>query len=567
MLDVLIKNARVVDGSGNPWFWGEVGLQAGRVAVVSRRALELPAGRVIDAGGMVLCPGFIDLHSHSDYTIWVHNRAESALRMGVTTEAVGQCGSTVHTFCGEEVRGRIRLAMAQSATVAPAEVEVEWQSLSEWRAALASRGTGINLAPFIGHGTVRESVLGVEGKGGERTHPTPEEMDAMKALVRRGMEEGAFGISTGLRYAPGRNAFTEEVVALAAVAAEYGGVHTSHIRSEEEYLVSAVKELIVVSREARIPACVSHHKAALPENWGKVFETIRLLARARDEGAEVICDVYPWTLARQANLGIWFAGHVLSSEASAVEREGLLASVRDDARWEGVKRRARTGFEREVELNRERRRVLAQKGVMVPDIWDPETFDYIVWSPSHPELEGQNFRGVAAALGEGDYWDAVRRVYLDDEGFTQVAAGGMAEEDVLHVLKWPWSAVSTDGFVLDVPPDLGRPDCGVHPRQYGTYPRVLGHYVRERGVLRLEEAVRKMTSLPAQFLGLRDRGLVREGMWADLVIFDPDAVACTATHREPARNPVGIAYVFVNGQVVMDGGRHTGVLAGRVLSR
>ncbi|MEW6546049.1 MAG: D-aminoacylase [Bacillota bacterium] len=567
MLDLLIKNARVVDGSGNPWFRGEVGVRGGKVAVVSRHSLDAPAARAIDAAGMVVCPGFIDLHSHSDYTVWVHNRAESALRMGVTTEAVGQCGGTVHTFSGEALRDRIRDTMASFSLVLPAEAEVRWNTLAEWRSALESRGIGINLCPFIGHGTVRESVLGTEGKGGERSEPAPEEMERMKALVRQGMEDGAFGISTGLRYAPGRNAFTEEVVELARVVAECGGVYTSHIRSEEEYLVSAVRELVRISREARLPACVSHHKAMLPENWGKTFETIRVLERARDEGVDVICDVYPWTLARQANLGTWFMGHILSPDSGTPESEQLFRRLKDDGEWGKIREAVRAGHAKEVQLNEERRRVLARKGVMVPDIWDPETFDYIVWSPAHPELEGLNFRDVGRVLGCDDYWDAVRMVYLEDEGFTQVAAGGMAEEDMLHVLRWPWSCVSTDGFALDNSPDLSRPQCGVHPRQYGTYPKVLGRYVREARFLRLEEAIRKMTSLPAQFLGLRDRGLVREGMWADLVVFDPETVACAATHREPSKYPMGIAYVLVNGQLVIDQGRHTGILAGKVLSR
>ncbi|MEW6398436.1 MAG: D-aminoacylase, partial [Bacillota bacterium] len=561
-----IKDARIVDGSGNPWFRGQVGVRAGRIETVWRREPEVPAARVLDAAGMVLCPGFIDLHSHSDYSIWVHNRAESALRMGVTTEAVGQCGMTVHTLA-RELGEKVRRTIATFALVEADEVEVSWGTLGEWRSALESRRIGINLAPFIGHGTVRESVMGLEGKGGERCEPGLEELEKMKALVAEGMEQGAFGLSTGLRYAPGRNAFTEEVIELARVVARYGGAYTSHIRSEEEYLVWAVGELIRIGREAGLPACVSHHKAMLPENWGKVFETVRMLERARAEGVDVICDLYPWTLARQANLGSWFAGHILSPDSATVAREELLSRLGDDGRWAEVKQAARAAFAREVEVNGHRRRFLARRGVMVPDIWDPETFDYIVWSPGHPEVEGKNFRQAAAVLGYQDYWDAVRRVYLDDRGFTQVAAGGMAEEDVGHVLRWPWSCVSTDGFVLDSPPDLGNPGCGAHPRQYGTYPKVLGQYVRETGGLRLEEAVRKMTSLPAGFLGLRDRGAVREGMWADLVIFDPETVACTASYHEPARYPVGIEYVLVNGEVVIDRGRHTGALVGRVLAR
>jgi N-acyl-D-amino-acid deacylase len=569
MYDLIIKNGTIVDGTGNPWYKADVGIKDGKIAAIARTGLD-DGQRVINAAGWVVSPGFCDLHAHSDFTILYHNRAENALHQGVTTEGTGQCGQSMYPLT-EAQQENAREVIASFALEDVEEVTVDWTTLEEWRNRVEDQGLGINLAPYCGHGTVRQCVMGVEGKGGERYEPTPEEMDKMKAMVRQAMEDGAFGLSTGLRYPPGRNAFTEEVIELSKVAAESGGVYISHMRSESDTLIESVKELIRICEEAGLPGSMSHHKAMLRENWGKPSETMRLLDEARARGLEIMCDFYPWTHAAESNLGSAFLPHLLSPELSPQEKkhkvENLRQEIQDPQTWEEGKRRAREEFAQQVENNQKRREALKKRGVQVPNLWDPETFYYVVHSRTHPELVGKNLREIAQVMGMEDYWDAARDLYLADEGTTYIAAGIMREEDVITILKHPASSVSTDGHASDQPPAFDDPRAGTHPRNYGTYPKVLQRYVRDMKILRLEEAIRKMTSLPLQFLGIKDRGLIKEGMWADVVVFDPQQIENKATYAEPCLHPVGIHYVLVNGQIAIEEGRHTGMLAGRVLRR
>jgi len=565
-LDLIVRGAQIADGTGGPWFKGTVGVSGDRIEIVSRTPLDIQGCHVIDASGKILCPGVIDLHTHSDFTILHHGGAENALKMGVTTEAVGQCGFSSYGITENE-KETLRARISRFADVPPSKVDVDWESLEGWRQRIEFSGTAINIVPMIGHGTVRQSVLGPEGRGGEESYPTSSQLAAMKNLVRQAMEDGAFGLSSGLRYPPGRNAHTDEVIALASVAAEFGGTYISHLRSEEEYLISSVGELLTIARQSGIPASVTHHKALIRENWGKVSETLRMMDRARGEGVEVVCDFYPWTLARQANVGSYFIGDVVSPRQSGVSGHEMVRLVSDDEQWARIKRTLAESIRTERAVNRERRATLNKAGIQVPDLWDPETFDFVVWSPSRPDLEGLNFAQIRDVLGGDDYWEAVRHLYLEDEGLTQVAAGGISEGDIEAVLTWPWSCVSTDGFAVDGEVDLRSPSSGVHPRQYGTYPRVLGEWVREKRLVGLEEAVRKMTALPAGFLGLKDRGVIREGARADMVIFDPVQVQCRADHARPQAPPDGIDYVVVNGQVAVREGEVTGARAGEVLRR
>jgi N-acyl-D-aspartate/D-glutamate deacylase len=565
MLDILIKNTCVVDGTGNPWYRAEVGIKDGRIALISH-CIEQAAARVIDAGGMVTCPGFIDVHTHSDRTALVHRTAASSVHQGVTTEGVGQCGMSPYPL-SDAVRHLARKMMAEMSHVKPSEhPAVDWTDLEGWRSAVNDNGISINLAPYVGHGTLRTLAMGPEGKGGEAIYPTSEQMNTMKALLERAMDQGAFGMSTGLRYAPGRNSTTAEVVELVQVASRYGGVHISHMRSEEEFLISAVREIIEISDKASIRSSITHHKAMFPENWGKPNETLRMLDRAREQGTQVVADQYPWLFSSMSNLNSHLLP-VLPARETAPDTAYITACLRDDAVWAKMYQGLVSTYEDEVRRNRERKDSLIPQGVMVPDIWDPAVMKHIAYSPAHPEIDSMSLGEAARALGEKDAFTLLRRLYLDDEGRTLIKGGDMCEEDLIAIMKWPYTSVSTDSWIYDDYPDVLGPGSTPHPRNYGSFPIVLQRYTRDLKVLRLEDAVRKMTSLPAAFLGLKDRGTLREGACADLVVFDPQTVRNNATYAEPCRHPDGIPYVLVNGAITIDSGIHTGAMAGRVLRR
>ncbi|MEW6547133.1 MAG: D-aminoacylase [Bacillota bacterium] len=564
MLDILIKGAWVVDGTGSRAYRGAIGVKDGRIVLIRRGGVdEGEARRVIDADGLVCSPGFIDLHSHSDYSIFIHNHAVSSLRAGVTTEAVGMCGYGVFPARGQ-LADEAPKRMAGMSQVPVGELgERDWETLDDWMQKLERRGIGINVAHFVGHGALRIAVMGQEGAGGEATVPSPEQLQAMKDELRACMEQGAFGLSSGLEYAPGRNATTGELVELCRVVALYGGAYVSHMRSEADLLISATKEFISICRDAGIPGSISHHKAIGEENWGKVRATLALMEEARSQGVDVICDFYPWEYAAQSNLGSFF---YTDFEISPRDADSLRARLTNAGEWAALKSRLREQEEKERRAAEGRARVLAEHGVKVSGPEDPLASCYVVHSPSHPELVGANLREACRVLGDPeDAWEGLRRLYLDDEGYCQVAGGRMWVEDIRALVRHPLAAVSTDGWTLARIPDLRRPGISPHPRNYGTYARVLGEFVREERYVPLEEAVRKMTSLPAGLLGLRDRGLLAEGFWADLCLFDPANIANTATHSGPCAYPVGIKYVLVNGVVAVDNGEEAGALAGQVL--
>jgi N-acyl-D-amino-acid deacylase len=561
MYDIIFKNGRIVDGTGNPWFKADVAVNGGKIAAVAQ-GIKGEAGRVVDASGLVVAPGFIDIHTHTDRTILIHKRATSSIMAGVTTEGIGNCGGAVYGYLPtslEDIQRRLP------------EIDVDWTDLAGYTKRVEENGIGINVAPFVGHNTIRRSVMGAEGKGGERIIPEETEMAAMKGLVEEAMTQGAFGLSVGLWYAPGRNALIGEVIELLNVVSDHGGVFMSHIRGEAGVLVESVEEFIETCAQANIRGSISHHKAMGPQNWGKPVETIRLLTEARARGVEVICDQYPWNYSSAANLGRWFIsgwgrnrgrdGHYIPDPLTL---ETLLADLRDPETWKRIKSESQARFDLEVEENAERRRAMRDHGITPSEIVDPRAFEYVTHSRNHPELIGKRFYEVAEALGMDDYLEAIKRLLLEDEGHTFTGGGGMGDDDIAAILRFPACAVSTDSYTLDEPSTTLKPQ---HPRGYGSFAKVLGRFVREEGLLSLEDAVRKMTSLPATFLGLTDRGIVRPGAQADLTVFDPDHIENLSTFGEPDKYPAGIEYVLVNGVVAAEGGMRTESLSGRVLRR
>ena len=518
--DLLIEKGLVIDGAGNPWFKADVGIVGDRVESVGNlRGAD--AERRIDCRGLVAAPGFIDIHSHSDFPILIDPRAESKVRQGVTVEVIGNCGTSAAPMNSEVRAYRERYMVNQFRS------DFDWETMEDYLNFIDKRGISFNTVALVGQGTVRQNVMGFE----MRT-PTDSELKTMKRLVAEAMEDGAWGMSTGLIYPPSCYADTDEIVELAKVLPKYGGVYFSHIRGEGDTLLEAVKEAIEIGERASVPVEIAHFKATGRRNWGRTEESLRLVEEARRRGVDVTFDQYPY---------------VASST-------GLTALLPDWAHEGGARRL----LDRLRDLE-ERRRIAES-----PETED-RNWDNIVVSSAkiHPQYEGKSISEIARLEGKAPF-DAVFDLLLAEEAQVDIVIFEMSEDDVRRIMRSPYMMVGSDGRAVAPRGILGAGKP--HPRYYGTFPRVLGHYVRG-GVLTLEEAVRKMTSLPAQRLGLRDRGLLREGFKADIVIFDPYTVRDEATFTDPHRFPTGIPYVIVNGTLVVEKSTHTGALPGKTLKK
>ena len=525
MFDVVIRNAYIVDGTGNPWFEADIGIKSGKISEIGNLDFE-DADRIINAKELMVCPGFIDMHSHSEYSLLANSKAESKIKQGVTTEVNGNCGDSPAPIEG---------MTAEAAEEAKEyKLNMDWSTLAEYLDKLERQGISLNVAQLVGHGTIRIAVMGHENRP-----PTREELNKMKELVAQAMEDGAFGMSTGLYYLPGGFADTAEVIELCKVVTKYGGIYTSHIRGEGDPLIEAVTETIEIGEKANIPVQISHHKACGIENWGNVKKTLRMMEEARSRGLDITCDVYPYTAC----------GADLISMVPNWAHEGGVNKLRERLRDSKIRERVKKemseglpGWESSVK----------QSG------WG--RIKVIGWK-EHKEFEGKTLAEIADLEGV-DAFNLTFDLIMKKES-PELVDLAMTEKDVCTVIKHPLSMVGSDGWALAPYGVLG--ESKTHPRSYGTFPRILRKYVREDKVLTIENAIRKMTSLPAQKLGLRDRGTLREGMWADVVVFDPKRIADVATYENPHRYPEGIEHVLVNGEIVVDGGEHTGAPPGKVL--
>ncbi|MFP3898961.1 MAG: N-acyl-D-amino-acid deacylase family protein [Dehalococcoidia bacterium] len=526
MFDIIIRNGKVVDGTGSPGFRADVGIKGRRILRVGKLSGENSL-KSIDARGLAVSPGFIDMHSHSDLVLLVNPRAESKIRQGITTEVIGNCGGSaapLSDLMKEDLRKTDPL-------VGEAALQLDWSTMKDYVARLSRQGTAVNAVPLIGHGNIRESVMGFSDR-----KPTTTELDEMKTALARAMEDGGSGMSTGLIYPPGCYAGTEELVELCKVVAGYGGIYASHIRGEGDSLLEAVREAIRIGEEAGLPVEVSHHKAGGRANWGKVTESLNMMDDARDRGLDVTCDVYPYVAA---SFGL---SAMLPAWAHEGGTEKLLERLRDGGTRDRLRREM-------TEDSPGRSTPLRAAG------WDATQ---IARCRSHPDFEGRTINEIAGRK-KMDPFALVFDLLAEDPGVTLVRYV-MCEDDVRTVLRHPASMIGTDGSAVAAHGILGQGKP--HPRSYGTFPRVLRKYVREEGLLTLEDAIRKMTSLPARKLGLRARGTIGEGMYADVTIFDPEAVNDRATYQDPHRYPEGIEYVIVNGEIAVEKGDHTGALAG-----
>jgi N-acyl-D-amino-acid deacylase len=490
-MDLVLRGGTLYDGSGAEPRAADVGVEGDRIASVGA---DLPRGSVeVDASGLAVAPGFIDVHTHDDFALLLYPDMEFKTRQGVTTNVVGNCGFGA-------APGPVARMMASA--FHPGASLPDWEGYAGYLERLESDPAASNTALLVGHGTARVAAMGLE-----RRAPAAAELDAMRAVVREGVEAGAVGFSTGLIYEPGRWAETDEIVELAREFAGRG-LYATHMRDEGTGLVGAVEEAIEIGERAGVPVQISHHKAAGRDAWGLVRESLRTIERARERGLDVTADQYPYTSGST-----------------------VLAAVMQHREAFGG------GAGREADIAREVQ---------------------ICSAPSHPELEGLRLDEVGERLGI-DPLRAAERLLADDGQSVIVALHSMDEEDVRRVMRHPTTMIGSDG----IPALDGKP----HPRLYGTFPRVLGRYARDLGLLPLAEAVHRMTGLPARKFGLEGRGSVRPGAFADLVVFDPATVLDVASFEDPHRPPEGIPWVFVNGSVVVRDGSPTGGRPGRPLRR
>jgi N-acyl-D-amino-acid deacylase len=526
VLDLKITGGQVIDGTGTPARRADVGVTGDRITGLGDLAAE-PAARTIDAAGRTVTPGFIDMHSHSDWRLWGNRRAESKIRQGVTTEVVGNCG-----FSPAPVSDAFRSEMQGFALYVPPGMDFSWRSVGEYLARYESEGIALNVAHLIGHGTLRLAAMGFA-----RRAPSAREQATMERMMDEAMGDGACGLSTGLIYAPGSYAGTEEIVGIARRAGGRRGFYASHIRGEGATLLDAVAEAIRIGREGGLPAQVSHVKAAGRPNWGRVADALALIDAARAQGQDVMADVYPYT-ASSTTLRTLLPDWVLEGGIDA-----MLKRLADPADRERIRRELTGGGEGLL-------RGLAWSDIMV------------AYSPSRPDAQGRRIAEVAAARRE-DPLDAAIELIVAEHGKGYMILFQLDEADLRRALVHPHVMIGSDGSSLatDGPLSAGKP----HPRSYGTFPRVLGRYARDERVLSLPSAVWKMTGLPARRLGLSDRGVLAPGAKADVVVFDAATVADRATYEDPHRYAAGIGHVLVNGRVVIADGQHTGALPGRLL--
>jgi N-acyl-D-amino-acid deacylase len=523
--DLLIRNGRILDGTGSPWFLGDVAVRGDRIAAVGRLA-GATARDTIDASGLVVAPGFIDMLGHSEYRILLHPGADSKITQGITTEITGEVTSVVPV--NENTR---RELPAEHRRVA------DWQDLDGYFRTLERTGTAINLGTFVTLGSVRRYVM-----GDERRAPEPAELERMKQLVARAMEQGAMGFSTGLIYAPASYASTDEIVELARVSARYGGGYTSHIRSEGNQLLEAVREAIRIGEQAGTWVQIHHLKASGQANWGRVNDAIREIEAARVRGLDVTANMYPY---RASGTGL---SAIIPNWAHEGGREALVGRLRDPDTRQRIRQELLDPGSGDWRIGAS---AGGPAGVMIAS----------VSADSLRRYQGMRLSEVAGTRGQ-DVADALLDLLVADEARTSAVYFSMSEDDVETVLRQPWVSIGVDGGVRPADPALSdRP----HPRAFGTFPRILGHYVRERGVLTLEEAVRRFTSLAAARMGLDDRGVLKAGLVADITVFDPATVSDHATFEEPVQTSVGIRHVLVNGVPVLRDGQPTGARPGRAL--
>ena len=526
--DVIIRNGHIIDGTGSPWYSGDIGIINGRIAQIGVLK-DAQAQKVIDAEGKVVAPGFIDMLGQSELSILVNPHLPSKIFQGITTEITGEGGSVAPL--------NKKLIAADRGGFSHYKVKPDWLTFSEYFARLEKQGMGINLASYVGATQVRRVVLGDVNRA-----PTLEELDQMKALVRDAMEQGAVGLSTALQYAPAPYAKTEELIALAAEAAKYGGIYATHMRSEGDGIDDALDEAFRIGREAKIPVEIWHLKAAGKANWNRMPEIVARIEAARASGVDVTADTYAypaWFNSFSAFIPPWAHD---GGDRKMVER------LKDPEMRARIRKEMTTA---DSSWDNEWQEIPGPEAILVS----------VVQNPKLLPLQGKTIKQIADEQGK-DAIDTVMDLLIEDSGMS-VAVFAMSEKDIALALQQPWVSVDNDSQGTSPDGLLGKEHP--HPRAYGTFPRILRKYVREEKLLTLPEAIRKFSALPAQRLRLTDRGVLKQGLWADIVVFDPEKIRDVATFENPNQLAEGMEFVLVNGVPVIEAGKMTQALPGKVL--
>jgi N-acyl-D-amino-acid deacylase len=527
--DLVITNGHIIDGTGSPWYSGDVGIKDGKIAAIGNLA-GAARTRTIDAQGKVVAPGFIDMLGQSEMTILVDPRLPSKIYQGITTEITGEGGSAAPL--------NDAIIKADQSGYDHYHITPDWRTFRQYFARLDKQGMGINLASYVGATQVRRMVLGDDDK-----QPTPQQLQQMKDLVRQAMRDGAVGLSTALEYAPAPYAKTDELIALASEASEFGGIYATHMRNESDSVIEAIDEALQIGKQAHIPVEIWHLKVAGKSNWGRMPEVVAKIDAARKQGMDVSANTYAYTA--------WF--NSMSAFIPPWAHDGgdakLIERLKDPATRARIRKDLNTPSK---DWDNEWQEIPGPEAVLIG----------VVENPKLLPLQGKRLSEVAKLWNE-DPMDALFDLLIQDNAATGVAVFGMSEPDVVLALQQPWVSIDNDSSGTSPEGILGEEHP--HPRAYGTFPRILRKYVREEHKLTLEDAIRKFSALPAQRMRFTDRGVLKKGMWADVVIFDPNTVKDVATFENPNQLSQGMEYVMVNGVPVIDQGKMTGARPGQVL--
>ncbi len=524
MYDLLVLNGKIVSGMGNPWHWGDVAVVRDKIVKVGRLGRE-QAKKVIDAKGLVVSPGFIDGHTHSDLSLFVDPMSEAKIRQGVTTENIGMDGMSLAPIEEKDIPEWRKYL---SGLTGNPKVEWKWRTFSDYLDAIDASPPSVNITSYVGLGTIRLKVMGMADR-----EATPDEIGQMNRVAAQAMEEGARGISAGLIYPPGQYQTLSEIVEIAKVVRACDGIFNVHMRSEGGRVFQAMEEVIEIGRRSEIPVLITHFKVTGKKNWGLSEKALRMVDDARQEGVEVSIEQYPYTAGStmlQAVIPPWYASkgpdHLIKMLRES--RESIKKDIHERMDWENMV--ANIGWEKIVVSS--------------------------VESEANKKYEGKSIAETAQMRGLGDPADAALDLLIEERLAVGMITFSMDEEDVIRIMKHP-----TVNFITDSLPGGGKP----HPRAYGTFPRILGRYSRDQHVLTLEEAIRKMTSLPAEKLRLRRKGMIAENCDADIILFNSEKIADHATFDNPKQFPSGMEWVIVNGQVVVENGEHTHARPGKTV--
>ncbi|MGA8035815.1 MAG: D-aminoacylase [Candidatus Acidiferrales bacterium] len=527
--DVIIKNGDILDGTGSPWYAADIGIRGDRIAAIGKLD-SASSAKVIDAQGQIVSPGFIDMLGQSEMSLLIDNRSLSKLSQGITTEITGEGGSI-------SPQNAKTLASIQP-FLDHYHLTVDWTTLDGYFTRLAKNGTPINLATYVGAAQVREAVIGDDDRA-----PTPAELEQMKSLVAEAMKDGAMGVSTALIYPPGIYAKTDELVALSKVAAQYGGIYATHMRSEGASEPEAIDEAIRIGREATIPVEIFHLKVSGKSRWGTMPAVVQKIEAARAAGIDVRADQYPYTAGATALVS------ALPPWVADGGTEKLLARLHDPQTREKIKTDMAGDHKDWENLFFD---VGGGSGVLIASVFSPELEKYV----------GKYLADVAKAEGKTEL-DALFDFIIADGAQTGAIYFMASEEDLTYGLKQPWTSIGLDDGEMSLDGPLYEPHT--HPRTFGSMPRFLGHYVRDQQLMPLEQAIRKITSMPATREHLTDRGQIRVGAFADITVFNGDTIIDRATYAEPTKLSKGVSYVLVNGRLEFENGDLTGAVAGRLL--